>query len=321
MSEVLQALYPALKNAVADVRENEPIAQHVTVKVGGPAALMLFPHQDNELADALRILQSAGDTVDWFVMGHGANLFADSAGYDGALLNLSHWEWDFEISPDGVLTVGGGLDMQKVVEAAARQGWSGINFMAVVPGTIGGAVVINAGTHSEGGFIADRFLWAETLTLTGEHKRYTREEMNFGYRLTRLLGKHEIVMRAAFQLTPCDTPNDLLATFKTMRRAREEKFPMGLPNFGSTFRSPGAPHPPAGKLIDELGMKGLPLGGARISEKHGNFIVNVDHATSSDIIGLMERMRQAVFDKFGVWLRPEVRYLCSHSAPCPDFLQ
>jgi UDP-N-acetylmuramate dehydrogenase len=139
--------------------------------------------------------------------------------------------------------------------------------------------------------------------------------MAFGYRTSRLLGGREIVTQAAFQLVRCEeigkTPEGLIETFEGWMAARRRKFPMDLPNFGSTFRSPGAPHPPAGKLIDELGMKGLRVGGAQISERHGNFIVNLGGASSEDILALMRRMRDAVRERYGITLRPEVCYLAN----------
>ena len=308
------SLPPLFQNVVRDTRPAEPLAHYTTVRVGGPAGLMVFPSGERELAGALRALAGLAREVEWTVLGGGANLFADSRGFDGVVVNLSRWEWDFALD-GGLLTVGGGVNMRDVVLEAARRGWCGVDYMAVVPGTIGGAVCINAGSHSEGGFVADRFRWAETVSLDGEKRRYEAGDMGFGYRTSRLLGGSEIVTRAAFQLVRCDetgqTPENLVRTFEAWAAARSRKFPMDLPNFGSTFRSPGAPHPPAGKLIDELGMKGLRIGGAQISERHGNFIVNLGSATSEDILTLMRRMRDAVRERHGVTLRPEVCYLAN----------
>jgi len=311
---VSQSFLPLLQDAVRDTRPEEPLAGHTTVRVGGPAAVMVFPSDGQELAAALRALAGPARGAEWAVLGGGANVFADSRGFHGVVISLSRWAWDFALE-EGLLTVGGGVNMREVVLEAARRGWCGVDYMAVVPGTIGGAVCINAGTHSEGGFVADRFLWAETLSPDGRKHRYEAADMGFGYRSSRLLGQREIVTRAAFQLVRCEdvgkTPEGLIETFEGWMAARQRKFPMDLPNFGSTFRSPGAPHPPAGKLIDELGMKGLRVGGAQISERHGNFIVNLGGASSGDILALMRRMCDAVRERYGVTLRPEVCYLAN----------
>jgi UDP-N-acetylmuramate dehydrogenase len=312
-----ESLRTIFRNLAPRVREHEPLATHTTVRIGGPAHLMVFPANETELAEALTVLTDSAQKVEWTVLGGGANVLADSRGFDGVVLNLSRWVWDLSLE-NGVLTVGGGMSMRDVVLETTRQGWCGVDYMAVVPGTIGGAVCINAGTHSEGGFIADRFLWAETLSPDGAKHRYSAEEMGFGYRTSRLQGKHEIVTRAAFQLVRCEeagkTPKGLMETFDGWVAARKRKFPMEFPNFGSTFRSPGAPLPPAGKLIDELGMKGLRIGNAGISERHGNFIVNLGNATSDDVLALMRRMRDAVRERYGVTLRPEVCYLANREA-------
>lgn len=317
-----EPLFPILQTAVADARPGEPLSDHTTIRVGGPARLMVFPVDEKGLTAVLRAL--ANSPVEWAALGGGANIFADSQGFDGVIVNLSRWRWDLSLD-QGLLVAGGGLDMREVALAAARQGWCGVDYMSVVPGTVGGAVRINAGTHSEGGYVADRFEWCETLTPAGEKRRYSTAEMEFGYRTSLLLNSSEIVTRAAFRLERCEesgtTPEGLLERFDAFLAARGKKFPLDLPNFGSTFRSPGAPFPPAGKLIDDLGMKGLQAGSARISERHANFIVNLGGAVSDDVLALMRRMHDAVLEKHGVRLWPEVHYLANKSRPRPEFFR
>jgi UDP-N-acetylmuramate dehydrogenase len=282
---------------------------------------MLFPTGAEELSRALAAIAEAGS--ERALLGCGANVFADSRGYDGTVLNMTRWNDEFSLDSDGLLVVSGGANMRDVALRAAREGWSGIDFMALVPGTIGGAVAINAGTNVEG-YVSDTLEWVETLSWFGEPRRHAAADMEFGYRTSRLLYGREIVVRAAFRLKPCAESErsieELLAFFETAMGKRREKFPLDLPNFGSTFRSPGAPHPPAGKLIDALGMKGLRVGNAQISPMHGNFIVNLGGATSDDILTLMQRMHDAVLERYGVSLRSEVYYLANCERPRPGFL-
>ena len=231
-----------LKSLVADVRENEMIASHTTIRIGGPARWMVFPADEAELTRLLEPIV-AGD-MERALIGRGANLFADSAGYRGVVINMTRWKTPFSIDDDGLMVVGGGANLRETAHEAARRGWGGIDFMAVVPGTVGAAVAINAGTNTEG-FVADRAEWVETLTYTGEKRRYRGDEMEFGYRRSRLLYGREIVIRAGFRLVSCaavgQTSQDIFARFETVLRTRESKFPLQLPNFGSTFRSPGPP--------------------------------------------------------------------------------
>ncbi|NQU44305.1 UDP-N-acetylmuramate dehydrogenase [bacterium] len=315
------SLQDRLLHCVADARVEEPLSNHTTVQVGGPAEVMLLPADQTELSAALRALREEGDGLECAVVGGGANLFADSAGWRGVVISLAGWRWDLTLD-SGLMVVGGGLNLADVAREAARQGWGGVDFMAVVPGTVGGAVVINAGTIYEG-YVADRFEWAETVDREGRLHCYARDDMGFGYRASRLLYGKEIVTRTAFRLAPCEEigrgPEELLARFDEAMAKRWKKFPLDLPNFGSTFRSPGEPHPPAGKLIDDLGLKGHRVGNARISDLHGNFIVNLGGASSDDILGLMQVMHDAVHRAHDVCLRPEVHYLCNRHRPRPDF--
>jgi UDP-N-acetylmuramate dehydrogenase len=312
-----------LKRIATDVREGEPIGPHTTVQVGGPCRAMVFPHGIDELRAILSVLREATPSVSWEILGKGANAFGDSDGYSGIVISMVEWEESFEIGDKGVLAVSGGASMRDVAIEAARRGWGGIDFMAVVPGTIGGAVVINAGTNREG-FVADRLLWVETLDLAGNLARHTPETLEMGYRTTRLLGAGLIVVRAAFGLVSCSdagiAPELLFERFDAAMRERETKFPLDLPNFGSTFRSAGPPHPPTGKMIDDMGMRGLRIGNAQISPRHGNFLVNLGGATSSDILGLMQRMYDAVLDRYDVRLHAEVRYIADRSKPRPAFI-
>ncbi len=313
-------VFELLRNCAAELRRGEPIAPHTTVGVGGPARVMAFPRDDGDLTELLAAVHDAKPPL--FLLGGGANLFADSRGVGGLAVNMTRWAEEFNLDANGLLVAGGGASLRDTAHEAARRGWGGIDFMAEVPGTIGGATVINAGTNV-GGYVADRFQWVETLSLDGRKRRYGPEEMAFGYRTSRLLHGSEIVLRSAFRLERCETlglsPETLRERFDAVMAERERKFPLDLPNFGSTFRSPGAPHPPAGKLLDDLGLKGFQVGGARVSDRHANFIVNVGGATSDDILAVMEEMHRAVLDAHGLSLRPEVHYLCDPGQPRPSF--
>lgn len=300
-------------------QENAPIAPYTTVRVGGPARWLLFPKNADQLAALLRFHQEEYPACPLLLLGGGANCFVDSKGFDGLVINLRRWDEDISIQ-EKRLSCGGGLDMGRVAEAATRAGLGGLDFMAVVPGTVGGAVVINAGTHTEG-YVADCLVEVETLDSGGALHRYDGAELAFAYRQSALIGKREIVTRAVFELPTLESLglNEAaqFARFKESLAVRRAKFPLQWPNFGSTFRSPGRPYPPAGKLLDDLGMKGTRLGQAQISEKHANFIVNVGGATSADILGLMEKMQAVVEKAHGIRLRPEVHYIPAPGSPMP----
>ncbi len=320
----------ALRNRIADLgveaRREESLSNYTTVRVGGPARLMAFPARPTDVAKILKavrlVSEKAPHPVEVVVLGGGANVFADSHGFDGLVLNMRRCNAQLEWGDDGRVVAPGGAALREVAHEAARRGWGGVAFMAEVPGTIGGAVVINAGTNI-GGYVADRLVWAETLTLDGEIHHYDHADLGFGYRASCLLHTPQIVLRAAFQLEPLaalgHTTPSMLAHFDAVMADRSEKFPLDLPNFGSTFRSPGAPFPPAGKLLDDLGLKGYQIGAAQISAKHANFIVNRGGATSDDILDLIVHMRQSVAARHGVLLRPEVHFLRSRHRPSPDF--
>ncbi len=316
------SLIQELIDAAGDYRENQNLSEHTTVQVGGPAKLVVFPAETNALQQLLLILNKQPET-EVALLGGGANCFADSAGFDGVIISTTHWQDDYLLDGD-LLVLGTGADLQQVAQRAADSGWGGIDFMAEVPGTLGGAVAINAGTIT-GGYVADCLQWVETLTWQGESRRYTSDQMEFGYRTSRLLYGREIVTRAAFRLKSCESlqcqPTDLKKRFQKVMDERHAKFPYQYPNSGSSFRSPGEPLPPVGKLIEDLEMRGLRIGDAQISEMHGNFIVNRGQATSDDILAIMEAMVQAVFEHHAVWLKPEVQYLCNRHRPRPKFYQ
>ncbi|MFP4381257.1 MAG: UDP-N-acetylmuramate dehydrogenase [Candidatus Sumerlaeia bacterium] len=318
----LNEITEAIAKITPLTRRNEPIARHTTVQVGGSASMIAWPADTVELIRCVQALENQTHPVEWTVLGGGANLFADSEGYEGIILNLSNWREEPVIDETGLMVVPGGMDMRQAAEFAARAGWGGIDFMAVVPGSVGGAVCINAGTHYEG-YVADRLVWADTVDKSGLETRYKKDELEFGYRRSRLMAAAQIVIRAAFQLARLEGEDTsaLLARFDAAMAERERKFPLDQPNFGSTFRSPGAPHPPAGKLLDDLGMKGRRIGNAQISPKHANFIVNLGGATSEDIIALMREMRDAVREAHGIHLRPEVHYLCNRTRQRPDLFR
>lgn len=320
LSDASQRLLRALKAGGLECRQGEPIAPYTTVEIGGPADIMVFPHNADEVGAVLATLAVAPEGYPWLVLGGGANVFADSRGYPGLVLQMGRYDRALRVEGD-VFIAAGGLPMEKLAHAAAEKGYAGIDFMAVVPGSVGGAVCINAGTHLEG-YVADYLIWVETLNQRGELQRYQPEDLDFGYRHSRLLHSREIVVRAAFRLPACKqlgrVPEALMERFEAILAERAEKFPLDQPNFGSTFRSPGKGLPPAGKLLDDLGMKGTQVGAAQISAKHANFIVNLGGATSEDVIGLMTRMRDVVREAHGIALEPEVHYLRGPKAPTPE---
>jgi UDP-N-acetylmuramate dehydrogenase len=286
------------------VREAYPLARLATVRTGGPAELFARAGSAAKLSELLG--WAVGEGLEVSVVGSGSNLLVADEGVPGLVLKLDR---DLaRIEREGTLIeCGGGARLPAVAAEAARAGLSGIEFGVNIPGTVGGAVRMNANAY--GGELARVLEWAEILSADGCSRR-TPEQLGFAYRSSNLL-PGEIVASVRLELHPAD-PDSVRAALMEMRTRRHDAQPQGIKTFGSTFKNPQEPRAQgrtAGLLLSEAGCNGLAVGGARFAPKHANFIENTGTATTADVLALMEEGRRRVAERFGVKLEPEVQTL------------
>ena len=286
------------------VERDRSLARLTTVRTGGSADYFARPDSAGRLAELLA--WSLGEGVEVGVVGSGSNLLVADEGFRGLVLKL-----DGELASierDGTrLLCGGGARLPQASARAAREGLTGLEFGVNIPGTVGGAVKMNANAY--GGDLSRVLEWVEVATPGGTERR-TPEDLGFGYRRSNL-GAREVVARASFALSEAD-PAAVKATLGDMRARRKAAQPSGIKTFGSTFKNPDDPRAEgrsAGVLLDEAGCRGLAVGGARFSEKHANFVENTGTATTADVVALMAEGRRRVRERFGVTLEPEVQLL------------
>jgi UDP-N-acetylenolpyruvoylglucosamine reductase len=292
------------------VGRDVPIARLSTVRTGGAAEFFARVGSERELLELLAWADRAAVAVS--VVGSGSNLLISDDGVAGLVLKLDR---DLaKIEREGVRIVcGGGARLPAVAAEAARAGLSGIEFGVNIPGTVGGAVRMNANAY--GGELARALEWVELVTATGSRRR-APEQLGFAYRRSNI-APGEIVTRAAFSLQDSD-PAIVTATLAELRARRHEAQPQGVKTFGSTFKNPDDPRAQgrsAGLLLAEAGCNGFTLGGARFSPKHANFIENTGEASTADVLAVMAEGRRRVLERFGVELEPEVQTLGSVRFP------
>jgi UDP-N-acetylenolpyruvoylglucosamine reductase len=288
----------------AGIEREYPLARLTTIRAGGPADLFARPESEEHLVDLLAWAADNGLGVG--VVGSGSNLLIADDGYRGLVLKL-----DGELAAierEGTRVVcGGGARLPSATAQAARWGLSGMEFGINIPGTVGGAVKMNANAY--GGELGRVLQWVRVCTPNGVGER-SPDELGFAYRRSNL-GPGEVVSHASFQLAEGDVAA-IKATLAEMRGKRRAAQPSGIKTFGSTFTNPAgglADGRTAGQLLEAAGCRGLQVGGARFSSKHANFIENTGDATTADILALMAEGRRRVHERFGVVLEPEVQVL------------
>jgi UDP-N-acetylenolpyruvoylglucosamine reductase len=287
-----------------DVEPDHPLARLTTVRTGGMGDFFARADSAERLAELLAWADREQIAVG--VVGSGSNLLIADAGFRGLVMKLDGALATIEQHGERLLC-GGGARLPQAAAYAARAGLSGLEFGVNIPGTVGGAVKMNANAY--GGDLARVLEWVEIATPTGTERRVP-ESLGFRYRRSDLADR-EIVAGASFALLPA-APESVKATLAEMRAARRTAQPSGIKTFGSTFKNPDdtlAQGRSAGVLLDEAGCRGLRVGGARFSEKHANFVENLGDATTADVIALMAQGKRRVRERFGVELEPEVQTL------------
>jgi UDP-N-acetylenolpyruvoylglucosamine reductase len=288
----------------AGVTPDYPLARLTTIRTGGQGDFFARPESVEALEELLAWAGAGGIEVG--VVGSGSNLLVADDGFRGLVIKLDGSLATIERDGEHLLC-GGGARLPQAAAFAARAGLSGLEFGVNIPGTVGGAVKMNANAY--GGDLARVLEWVEITTPQGGERR-APADLDFRYRRSNL-GAREIVARASFKLSPA-APDAVKATLAEMRASRRAAQPSGIKTFGSTFKNPDDPRADgrsAGMLLDEAGCRGLAVGGARFSEKHANFVENTGDATTADVIALMGEGRRRVRERFGVELEPEVQFL------------
>jgi UDP-N-acetylmuramate dehydrogenase len=288
----------------AGVERDYPLARLTTVRAGGDADLFARPDDERSLSRLLA--WAAGEGVEVSMVGSGSNLLVSDRGVRGLVLKLDGELGGIERQGTRVVC-GGGARLPSAAARAARWGLAGLEFGINIPGTVGGAVKMNANAY--GGELAQVLEWVEVSSAQGTDRRRP-PELGFAYRRSNL-GVGEVVSRASFQLTEGDA-TEIKARLAEMRGMRREAQPSGIKTFGSTFKNPSeasAGGRTAGQLLEAAGCRGLQVGGARFSEVHANFVENAGGATTAEILALMAEGRRRVHERFGVALEPEVQIL------------
>lgn len=275
---------------------NEPMSKHTSLRVGGPADLFVRVVSEDDLRGAVAVARQRELRV--FVLGGGTNLLVSDRGIRGVVLENA---WSEESVDGPEITASSGTPLAHVAAVAARHGITGLEWMATVPGTVGGAVHGNAGAF--GSETKDVLVDAELMDLEGKTLTATNADLGYAYRTSALQGSPRIVLRARFHGAPGDRAT-AVRRIKEIANERAAKQPLAQPNTGSIFRNP--PGDFAGRLVEAAGLKGRNVGGAMVSEKHANFIVNTGDAKASDILELMRLCQREVKARFGVDLVPEV---------------
>lgn len=280
---------------------SEPLARHVSFRVGGKADYFLTPENREELCQVLQLCRE--ENLPFFILGNGSNLLVSDAGYHGVIISLCRSCSKIEVRGNEILAQAG-ASLAKTAAAARDAGLTGLEFAAGIPGTVGGAVYMNAGAY--GGEISSVLHSVVTLSPQGEYREYTAQDMDFGYRHSRISRTGETVWSAVFRLEPGNR-EEISSRMQELARMRSEKQPLEYPSAGSTFKRPAGLF--AGKLIMDAGLKGCRIGGAEVSVKHSGFIINTGGATAMDIYRLMAHVRLEVYRQTGVVLMPEVKLL------------
>jgi UDP-N-acetylenolpyruvoylglucosamine reductase len=289
-----------VSEAPAFVQRDTPMARLTTVGTGGPASFFARPESVEQLRELLAWRRA--EAIEMAVIGLGSNLLAADEGFDGLVLRLAGELAAIEREGDAIVC-GGGASLAAVVKRATGWGLSGVEFGCAIPGTVGGAVRMNAGAY--GGEMRD--LLAEALVLDGEgERREDADGLQMRYRNSNVTA-HEVVASARLALRP-DDPDTIAGTVRDMQRRRKEAQPSGVRTFGSVWKNPSA-ELTAGRLLESCGLKGHRIGGARISPVHANFIENVDGASSADVIALMVESRRRAHEQRGIGLEHEVQML------------
>lgn len=287
---------------IGKVEEHVPLAKYTTIKIGGPADLLIEPSSIENLTKVLEIVKK--HQLTWWAIGRGSNLLVSDHGIEGAVIKLGTGLDQLEVNGDQI-KVGAGYSLISLATAISRKGFSGLEFASGIPGSVGGAIYMNAGAH--GSDISKILTEAHILFTDGSMEWLSNKEMEFSYRTSVLQTKRPgIILEAVFQLVKGDRAK-IVAEMQKNKDYRKETQPWNYPCAGSIFRNPLPQY--AGRLIEEAGLKGFSIGGAKISEMHGNFIVNTGSATAKDVLDLIQYVKDTIYRLYAVKMETEVEII------------
>ena len=279
----------------------EAMSQHTTFKIGGPADYFLMPDKGEDVGRVIKICKEK--EIPYFILGNGSNLLVGDGGYRGAVIQIYRNMSSVTVEGNEITAQAGAL-LSAVAAAAKNASLTGFEFAGGIPGTIGGAVVMNAGAY--GGEMKDVLTEVTVMNAEGDIFTLPTEELELGYRTSIIKTAGYIVLEAKIRLKEGD-PEVIRETMKDLTIRRTTKQPLEYPSAGSTFKRPEGYF--AGKLIMDSGLAGYQVGGAQVSEKHCGFVINAGDATARDVRTLMDNVRDIVYKKYGVTLEPEVKFL------------
>ena len=284
-----------------NVFTKEPMSRRTTFRAGGPADFFVTPEKEGQVRKTLSLLKEA--QVPRYIMGNGSNLLVGDRGYRGVILQICKKMNRIRIQ-DTVIQAQAGALLSKVAAEAQAKGLTGFEFASGIPGSLGGAAMMNAGAY--GGEMKQVLIQAQILNASGEIEDVLAEEMELGYRSSVFSRNGGVILSASIQLEPGD-PSAIQSRMEELKFLRTSKQPLEYPSAGSTFKRPEGYF--AGKLIQDAGLRGFQVGGAQVSEKHCGFVINKDQASAMDIRSLMEQVSEKVYTRFGVRLEPEVKLI------------
>ena len=291
MKNNLPAIFPEIAILV-----DEPLMNYTFTKTGGPADFLAFPKNADEVRDL--VLYCKDENMPWLILGNASNLIVKDGGIRGLVIMP-----DITVE-EGLLTAEAGAKLIDATYVALDHSLTGFEFACGIPGSVGGAVFMNAGAYD--GEVQTIFESCDVLLADGSIQTYTKEDMDFAYRHTAIQELQAIILRARFRLVKGDY-DQIKARMVELTELRQLKQPLEYPSCGSVFKRPVGHY--TGKLIQDAGLQGLKWGGAQISEKHAGFIVNVDNATATDYLELIAYIQKTILEKFGVTLETEVRII------------
>ena len=297
----MQEFCHKLKNVITKgtVLTEEPMSRHTSFQIGGPAEIFVQPATGDEVRQAICLAKE--EQIPFFVVGNGSNLLVSDDGFRGMIVQIGRNLQEISVE-DNVIYAQAGALLSRVARTALEHGLTGMEFAAGIPGSLGGAVAMNAGAY--GGEMKDILTDAEVLTPDGEIKILSLEELDLSYRHSCIFDEDYIVLSVHLQLEQGDK-TVIRNRMDELARARREKQPLEYPSAGSTFKRPEGYF--AGALIQDAGLKGYTVGGAQVSEKHSGFVVNRGGATAEEVLFLIKQVQKKVKSRFGVTMEPEVR--------------
>lgn len=294
----MTAFLKALSNLKIEYLENCAMSSYTTFHIGGPADVMITPHGEEQLKQTVSLAKECG--IPFMLLGKGSNVLVSDEGIEGAVIHIAEGFDKIERAGNNVIC-GAGASLAALCGFCLRESLSGLETAYGIPGSVGGAVYMNAGAY--GGEMKDVLVSVTYMSVDGSIHKACGEELCLSYRKSRFTGTDDVILSAEFALT-CDTADNIRAKMDDYIGRRKDKQPLNFPSAGSVFKRPEGHF--AGALIEQSGLKGYTIGGAQVSEKHAGFIINIGGATCADVLALIEHIKKTVFNNFGVELESEI---------------